>query len=188
MHQEMSHIMVWDRPGPGVSQEDKLSALTQVPEGTPELRLQLSGRSITVRPTLTKGKNLVWAVLRPGQDKMTGFGLPIPALAASLPTEAAIVNPVTGDKVSVQLTDGPTTFTDKETKVTKPAKPSKVYSAEHTVPGTTESRIFDIKVTDRGLDSQDKPLWNLKVTLRNPGGGGGASPVLDIFAEDDLVE
>jgi hypothetical protein len=159
-----------------------LSALTKVPEGTPQLRLRISGRSITVRPTLTKAKNLVWAVLRPGSDKMSGFGLPIQALADSLPTEASIVNPETGDVVTVQLKDGPATYTDRDSGVTKPAKPSKVYAGEHVVPGTNESRIFDLKVTDRG-----EGLWNLKVTLRNAG-GGTAAPVLDIFAEDDLTE
>lgn len=154
--------------------------LTEVPAGTPELRLRMSGKSLKVSPALSEGGNLIWGLIRPNHDKVSGFGVPIPNLADELPTSVVIANPETGDTVELQLKDGPTTYTDKKSGVEKPANKSKVYTGEHTVPGTTASRVFDIKVsvTKNGI-------WNAKATLRNAGGGGGSAPVLDIFAEDD---
>lgn len=153
--------------------------LTAVPAGTPELRLGIAGKSLKVRAAISKSGNLVWGVMRSTATSLPFGGIPIKALAEVLPTEVSLSNPAGGTSLTLDLTDGP-----KVDKAGEPVSPSKVGSKTVTVPGTEESRIFDVKVTAR-----KDGLWNIKVSLRNQGGGGnGATAVEDIFAEDDLTE
>lgn len=162
-----------------MSTSDKLK---EVPAGTPTLRIAFKGakKALSVRPVLTLAGNLAWGVIKPGSDKLpSSYGLNIDPLADSLPDQAAIYNPETGDKVIVAMVAG-----EAKTRDGKEKNPSTVYSGTHVVPGTTEERVFDIRVSV----SQKTGLWNVKASLRNAGGGSTSSPVEVEFAEDDLDE
>lgn len=117
--------------------------------------LTVYGRDIKVLETPVKGKDHTWYALRLPKHSATPYGVPIPALAATLPT-------------SVEL-DG-VTFALKAGKTQKGA-PKVSFTGNAMLPSFEETDAPERHVTI--AFSEQKSGWQAIVKVNRPGGGGG---------------
>lgn len=145
---------------------------------TRDLLIELDGcgKQVPFRHMVSKGENSYWAVVRKnsaGERKNSLYGVKVApsalqATGAKLPKKVSIIDPVTGESVSLTLKEGKTQ--DNRAKVSG--------SATVTLPGLGVERQFTASVS-RTKDNQ----FNLKIAATNKANASGAPAVQDI---DDL--